>query len=335
MVSLDLRSKVSSSGVEEINWCKILNKLLPKDIRCICAAEVDPEFSARFSCKKRTYRYFFPIGTLDLERMRKAGSYLEGTHDFRNFCKLDKTKLITNYIRTIDSVRIMKFQSAGRLRPTEDLKSSSNENVDQSDENMKEDKNVTEDKSVTDDKSMASDKSMTNGTTDEQTSSTLASDDPRDIYELRIQSSAFLWHQIRCIVSVLFCVGSGVEQPELVQELFDLNKFSWKPLYSLAYELPLVLFDCEFDVPNWRYDEEAMQDAIASLNEFWIESTVKCAVTRCMLQDLEEKRLVGSEVNEFHKFFVGDLGVRNYRKFTERAQCGGFALRKCLGCFSF
>lgn len=296
---MDLRSKLSSSGAEEIKWCKILNKILPKDIRCVCAAEVEPEFSARFSCKKRTYRYFFPVGLLDLELMRKAGSYLEGTHDFRNFCKLDKTKLITNYIRTIDSVRIVKFQSAGRLRKAgpDDL-NPPDRNADRSDE------------------------SMTDGAADERTTEKSTEGSPRDIYELQIRSSAFLWHQIRCIVSVLFCIGSGAESPELVLELFDPNKFSCKPLYSLAYELPLVLFDCEFDVPNWTYDEEAMSDAIASLNEFWIENTIKCAVTTCMLKDLEERRLAGSELNELHKFFVGDLAVRNYRKFSERAQCG-------------
>lgn len=297
MISLDLRSKVSSCGTEEIKWCKILNKILPKDIRCVCAAEVEPEFSARFSCKKRSYRYFFPIGTLDLERMRKAGSYLEGTHDFRNFAKLDKTKLITNYIRTIDSVRIVKFQSENRL-------SENSTNDGQADENMIDDK--TKEKAV--------EKPLGEKT------------NPRDIYELQVRSSAFLWHQIRCIVSVLFCIGAGQETPELVLDLFDLNKFPLKPLYSLAYELPLVLFDCEFDVDNWTYDEEAMLDAIASLNEYWVENRVKCAVAACMLNDLEARRLAGSELNELHKYFVVDLAVKKFRKFSERSQCGQYAI---------
>ena len=291
VVSLDLRSKLSSTGAEETKWCKILNKVLPKDIRCVCSAEVEPEFSARFSCKKRTYRYFFPLDNLNLQLMRKAGSYLEGTHDFRNFAKLDKTKLITNYIRTIDSVRIVKFQSEGRLPRV----------------------GTEEDQAV-------HDQVLSGKDADQNDQSTANS--PRDIYELRIRSSAFLWHQIRCIVSVLFCIGAGKEAPELVLDLFDLNKFALKPLYSLAYELPLVLFDCEFDLDNWTYDEEAMRDAIASLNECWVENRMKCAVATCMLNDLEKRRLAVDELNEFQKYYVGDLAVKNYRKFSERAQCG-------------
>lgn len=309
---MDLRSKVSDSGTEEIQWCKILNKILPKDIRCVCSAEVEPEFSARFSCKKRTYRYFFPIGVLDLELMRKAGNYLKGTHDFRNFAKLDKTKLITNYIRTIDSVRIVKFQSDGRLpvADRDDLNVHENQTINE-DDKMQDQKAEQNDEQKSEQKVDHADQSMTDGT-----------NNPRDIYELRIESSAFLWHQIRCIVSVLFCIGAGQEDPELVLDLFDQEKFALKPVYKLAYELPLVLFDCAFDVDNWTYDEDAMREAIVSLNEFWLESRVKCAVTSCMLQDLEERRLAGKEINEFHKFFVGDLAVKNYQKFSKKSQSG-------------
>ena len=30
---------------------------------------------------------------------------------------------------------------------------------------------------------------------------------------------AYLWHQIRCIVSILFLVGEGREEPEVISEL--------------------------------------------------------------------------------------------------------------------
>ena len=44
--------------------------------------------SARFDCKSRTYKYFFPRGLLDLQRMEAGGQNLVGSHDFRNFCKV-------------------------------------------------------------------------------------------------------------------------------------------------------------------------------------------------------------------------------------------------------
>ncbi|KAI8520930.1 tRNA pseudouridine synthase 3 [Branchiostoma belcheri] len=47
----------------EIKYVYILNKVLPPDIRVLAWAPVDPDFSARFSCQQRTYKYFFPKGT--------------------------------------------------------------------------------------------------------------------------------------------------------------------------------------------------------------------------------------------------------------------------------
>ena len=40
-------------------------------------------------------------------------------------------------------------------------------------------------------------------------------EDPYAMCEITIVGNAFLWHQIRCIVSVLFMVGEGKEPPEV------------------------------------------------------------------------------------------------------------------------
>ena len=45
----------------------ILNKVLPPEMHVLALCPVEPEFSARFSCKQRTYKYFFPKGDLDIE----------------------------------------------------------------------------------------------------------------------------------------------------------------------------------------------------------------------------------------------------------------------------
>lgn len=232
---------------------------------------VDQQFSARFSCKSRTYRYFFQIGTLDLEMMRKAIDYFKGTHDFRNFCKLDKSKLTTNYIRTIDSVEITKFMSFSDNESKEVC--SSNE------------KNCS-----------------------------------KDIYQLQIKSSGFLWHQIRCIISVLFCIGERKEKPELVLELMDLNKFNKKPQYSLATELPLVLWDCEFDL-KWEYDEDALKDAIFNLNESWIVNSIRSVIGLSMLNNLKQIQSNEND-DDFQKYFTKDLTYKNYKKFIDRPKFG-------------
>ena len=48
------------------SYCGILNRVLPKEIRVIAWAPVRPDFSARFDCLEREYKYFFPRGDLDL-----------------------------------------------------------------------------------------------------------------------------------------------------------------------------------------------------------------------------------------------------------------------------
>ena len=45
----------------------MLNSTLPEDIRVLSWAPVGPDFSARFNCLHRTYKYFFPKGTMDLD----------------------------------------------------------------------------------------------------------------------------------------------------------------------------------------------------------------------------------------------------------------------------
>ncbi len=67
VVSLDVRSKVDPvTKKETINYCDMLNHVLPKNIRMLAWAPVRPDFSARFDCNRRTYKYFFPRGDLDL-----------------------------------------------------------------------------------------------------------------------------------------------------------------------------------------------------------------------------------------------------------------------------
>ncbi len=61
-----------------------------------------------------------------------------------------------------------------------------------------------------------------------------------------IQGQAFLWHQIRCIASILFMVGKGLESPSIVKILLDIKTNPAKPSYPFANELPLVLHKCEY-----------------------------------------------------------------------------------------
>ncbi|CAH1370748.1 unnamed protein product [Tenebrio molitor] len=109
VISIDLRSN-SDELENELNYCKILNRVLPDDIQFIAWCPVDKDFSARFDCRNRTYKYFFPKGNLNIEKMNTASKYLIGNHDFRNFCKMDVNNGVTEFFRTISSVEISCYR---------------------------------------------------------------------------------------------------------------------------------------------------------------------------------------------------------------------------------
>lgn len=87
---------------EEMDYVAMLNRGLPADVRVLGWCDVPDDFSARFSCSWRQYKYFFTFdpgsgsgtgrGAIDIHAMRRAAKLLEGTHDFRNLCKVRRQR---------------------------------------------------------------------------------------------------------------------------------------------------------------------------------------------------------------------------------------------------
>lgn len=93
--------------------------------------------------------------------------------------------------------------------------------------------------------------------------------------ELIIDATSFLWHQIRCIVGILFLVGQRREEPSIVTELFNVEKYPCKPQYSMAAEIPLVLFDCRYEgVKEWRFDHIELEKLLYVMQEQWVRLIV-------------------------------------------------------------
>ena len=222
---------------DELKYTTLLNKLLPPDIRILAwCPSPPPDFSARFSCRERQYRYFFtqpshlPLpaqyaaqganGWLDIEGMRAAAKRYVGTHDFRNFCKVDAAKQITNFEREIFDADIIEVPDADASLP------------------------------------FLSSKAMARGGEDGK--------GPK-VYAFVVKGSAFLWHQIRCMVSILFLVGQGLEPASLISDMLDVKKTPNRTTYIMAHDVPLVLWDCVFpeegdplrrDALRWVYPSE-------------------------------------------------------------------------------
>ncbi|KAK4142962.1 pseudouridine synthase [Dichotomopilus funicola] len=222
---------------DEINYPRVLNKLLPPDIRVLAWAPTLPaNFSARFSCWERQYRYFFtqpafpPLpafmegdshntenksGWLDINAMRHAAKMFEGVHDFRNFCKLDGAKQVASYKRRVFEADVVEVEDTGSALPYL-------------------------------------------GQPEFQPPGTDSKGVHPKVYYLHVRGSAFLWHQIRHMVAILFLIGQGLEPPSLVADLLDIDKTPRKPNYAMADEVPLVLWDCIF--PRAAQTTESQED---------------------------------------------------------------------------
>ncbi|KAI3733083.1 hypothetical protein L1987_64300 [Smallanthus sonchifolius] len=203
VVALLLRSKHKEPGgdtskdlvdegpyEEELDYVRILNGVLPDDIRVIGWCHAPVNFSARFSCLSREYKYFFWRENLNISAMESSCKRLIGEHDFRNFCKMDAAN-VHNYKRRITSFDICPCNGSDQLM------------------------------------------------------------------FMKIKGSAFLWHQVRCMVAVLFLVGQGLESPDVIDVLLDVDKTPRKPQYKMAPEIPLVLHSCEFEGLNFKCSSDA------------------------------------------------------------------------------
>ena len=54
-------------------------------------------------------------------------------------------------------------------------------------------------------------------------------DGPYSMHQLVIRGNAFLYHQVRCTMGVLFLIGRGLESPEVIKDMLDLNVIPSKP----------------------------------------------------------------------------------------------------------
>lgn len=223
----------SDSIAKEIRYCENMNRVLPKHIRCVAWLPLsNPNYSARFDCRERTYRYFFPRSNLNIAQMQRAAHYLVGSHDFRNLCKMDVGNGVVTFDREIRQADIIPADGE-YMTPT-----------------------------------------------------------LYDMFYFRLTGKAFLWHQVRCIMAILLMVGQNNEKPEIIQELFDVEKNPCTPQYSLASDAPLNLFNVEYEefststvssiIANtdgeklqWIYDEVNLSRVIGVLQQHWTGFSVK------------------------------------------------------------
>ncbi|CAM9192113.1 unnamed protein product, partial [Lampetra fluviatilis] len=100
---------------------------------------------------------------------------------------------------------------------------------------------------------------------------------------------AFLYHQVRCMMAVLLLVGEGLERPQVVSQLLDVERNPCKPQYSMASELPL-------EVVRWVYDEEASRCLRRQLQGERARSDVRTRIVASLLARVPAAVVAGNRL---------------------------------------
>eukprot|EP00736_Rhodelphis_marinus_P011297 Rmarinus@m.19209 len=124
----------------------------------------------------------------------------------------------------------------------------------------------------------------TSGTPLEGTNS---GDERMTMWVATIRGHAFLWHQVRNMMAVLFLVGMKLESPDIVSQLLDLSKYPRKPQYSMASGAPLVLFECGFEGLHWRTSSAAQARLCREMELIAESRSVSLCMSRAMFDGLE------------------------------------------------
>ncbi|PPQ94673.1 hypothetical protein CVT25_009435 [Psilocybe cyanescens] len=126
-----------------------------------------------------------------------------------------------------------------------------------------------------------------------------------NMYVFDLIGTAFLYHQVRHIMAILFLVGSGLEPPRVVTELMNAREgvehlrledtdavtkyeeIDRKPEYQMADALPLMLWEC-------GYDEASLDWQTSNLSS---ENDVVNGSLHCQLQGIYNRSRVFSTLD--------------------------------------
>lgn len=109
--------KIEDTTIPAERFSFALNTILPEDIRILSSQKASEDFNARFSAKRKTYRYkmyvsktcrplkeryAYRIDDIDVDKMKSASKLLVGEKDFKCFCASNTS--VKDTIRTVYSL---------------------------------------------------------------------------------------------------------------------------------------------------------------------------------------------------------------------------------------
>ncbi|CAE6504346.1 unnamed protein product, partial [Rhizoctonia solani] len=257
---------------QELAYIHMLNRVLPSSIRVLAWSPVADDFDARFSCQWRHYKYFFSKGGQALDGMAGAGVGRAvkgqggaGEEQGEAGRGEGRAGLDVGAMRDAASRLIGEhdFRNFCKLDPSKQIENFNRRVLGAWIERVQDDHGE-----------------------DELGSEEIVADSQEGLYVFNLKGTAFLWHQVRCIMAVLFLVGQRLEHSSIIDDLLHTSHSSSKslgsapieskPNYTLADSLPLVLWDCGYKAEDvaWQTDHTAQtkqgvtQDRERT-NNFW------------------------------------------------------------------
>lgn len=239
----------------ELPYVVLLNRFLPPSIRILAWSPVTAEFSSRFSCIWRHYKYFFstsPSAPVLRPHLDCGAAY----PDYRpvNDAGEQEPEPWRKNLADVDwrglelDVEAMQ-DAASRLVGEHDFR------------------NMCK---VDPPKQLPAHMRTVNSATIDR----VEGEGP-DMYVLNLRGGAFLYNQVRHIVALLFLVGARLETPDLVEKMMWTSdthhtrygrapteeESTWdfvdgKPSYGMADDLSLILWQCGYNSSefDWRVD---------------------------------------------------------------------------------
>ena len=239
---------------DEIQYPRVLNRLLPSDIRVLAWCPSVPEnFHARYSCGERRYRYFFtqpafaPLPAA-LETQEMPIHMPRGKKRARSPSPSSRSMMIKKYKEGWLDIEAMR-KAAKFFVGKHDFRNFCR--IDGS-RQIIEYKRELFNASIDEVEHTGTELPYVTGPAFAPPGVEWSGGRYPKVYAFNVYGNAFLWHQIRCMVAVLFHVGQGLERPEVVKDLLDVEKNPRKPQYGMADGVPLVLWDCLYPVPGQK-----------------------------------------------------------------------------------
>ncbi|VDK77645.1 unnamed protein product [Litomosoides sigmodontis] len=152
-----------------------------------------------------------------------------------------------------------------------------------------------------------------------------------EFLQLTIKGSGFLWHQIRCIVTLLCEIGLGNEKPEIITELLDIKLTPSKPIYGLAPAFPLCLFDCVYGGMelSWRWDINSLKSIRKLLLKTWAHYQSLSTTLKLMAEGIGTLvPVLQYDYSGLNDYLKSESSTKTYIPMKKRPTCDALELKK-------